>query len=165
MSALAGLIEPIQIGGPRINPSYYFFKKWDNEQIVTTDMNLSVGVLNGDIRGSVSGFYRYEPFHFGSVGARFSHSIGVIRNRDAFTQIYKRDNFFEVTDLAVQHNYEIFNGFYVNNYFNFAERRSISNYKFIEALDELLPNNDPTEFEPYQAFRTSMTIEYVPNQK
>ncbi|MFK7785553.1 MAG: DUF5686 family protein [Crocinitomicaceae bacterium] len=164
LSSLAGLIEPIQIGGPRINPGFSFFKKWDNEQILTTDFDLSVGVLNADLRGGASIFYRYQPFHFGSVGARVSHRIGVIRN-DAFTQIYKRDNFFEVTDLAIQHNYEVFNGFYVNNYFNFAERRSISNYNFLEAIDELLPNNDPTEFQPYQAFRTSMTIEYVPNQK
>lgn len=164
LSSLAGLIEPIQIGGPRINPGYHFFKKWDNEQILTTDLDVSVGILNADIRGGAAVFYRYQPFHFGSIGARASHRIGVIRN-DAFTQIYKRDNFYEVTDLALQHNYEIFNGFYVNNYFNFAERRSISNYKFLEAIDELIPNNDPTEFQPYQAFRTSMTIEYVPNQK
>lgn len=164
LSSLAGLIEPIQIGGPRINPGYHFFKKWDNEQILTTDLDVSVGILNADVRGGAAVFYRYQPFHFGSVGARVSHRIGVIRN-DAFTQIYKRDNFYEVTDLALQHNYEIFNGFYVNNYFNFAERRSISNYKFLEAIDELIPNNDPTEFQPYQAFRTSMTIEYVPNQK
>lgn len=165
LSSLAGLLEPIQIGGPRINPSFYFFKKWENEKILTTDYDLSVGVLNGDLRGGASVFYRYQPFHFGSVGARMSHRIGVIRNADAFTQIYKRDNFFEVTDLALQHNYEIFNGFYLNNYFNFAERRSITNLNFLDALDELIPNNDPTEFETYQAFITSMTVEYVPNQK
>lgn len=165
LSSLAGLIEPIAIGGPRVNPGFYFFKKWDNEQIVTTDLDLSVGVLNADLRGGASIFYRYQPFHFGSVGARISHRIGVIRN-DAFTQIYKRDNFFEVTDLAIQHNYEVFNGlYYINNYFNFAERRSISNYQFLEAIDEILPNNDPTEFQPYQALRTSVTVEYVPNQK
>lgn len=165
LSSIAGLVEPISIGGPRINPSFDFFKKWDNEKILSTDYDLSVGILNADFRGGVSAYYRYEPFHQGYVQARFSHRIGVIRNADAFTQIYKRDNFFEVTDLALRHGYEVFNGFYIYNYINFAERRSIQNYKFIAALDEIIPNNDPTEFEPYQALITSMTIEYVPNQK
>ncbi|MCJ8289969.1 MAG: carboxypeptidase-like regulatory domain-containing protein [Crocinitomicaceae bacterium] len=165
LSSLASLIEPISIGGPRINPGYFYFKKWENEQILTTSLDMSVGILNTDLRGSTSIFYRYQPFHFGSVRTRFYHSLGAIRNADAFTQIYKRDNFFEVTGLYIEHDYELFNGFYVNNEFNFAERRSIQNYKFLESLDEFLPNNDPTEFEAYQAFIANMTIRYIPNQK
>lgn len=165
LSSVASLIEPISIGGPRINPGYFFFKKWENEQILTTSFDLSMGILNQDLRGSTTLYYRYQPFHFGSVRTRFYHNIGAIRTADAFTQIYKRDNFFEVTGINVDHNYELFNGFYVHNYFSFAERRSIQNYKFLESLDNILPNNDPTEFEPYQAFITSMQIEYVPNQK
>ena len=165
LSSVASLIEPISIGGPRINPGYYFFKKWENEQIFTTDLDASIGILNADLRGSAGLYWRYQPFHFGSIRTRFYHSIGAIRSADAFTQIYKRDNFFEVTGMNVNHNYEIANGLYINNNFSFAERRSIQNYKFLSALDSILPNNDPTEFEAYQAFIASMTIEYVPNQK
>lgn len=165
LSSLANLIEPISIGGPRINPGYYFFKKWANEKIFTTSLDMSVGVLNADLRGSASIYYRYDPFHFGSFRTRFYHSIGAIRTADAFTQIYKRDNFFEVTGMSVDHNYEVFNGFYVNSGFSFAERRSIQNYKFLSALDSILPNNDPTEFEAYQALHVNLTLEYVPNQK
>lgn len=165
LSSLANLIEPISIGGPRINPGYYFFKKWENERIFTTSLDASIGVLNADLRGSASLYYRYDPFHFGSFRTRFYHSIGAIRSADAFTQIYKRDNFFEVTGLAVDHNYEVFNGFYVSSRINFAERRSIQNYKFLSAIDSILPNNDPTEFESYQALIANVTFEYVPNQK
>lgn len=165
LSSIASLIEPISIGGPRINPGYYYFKKWANERVFTTDLDMSVGVVNADLRGSAAVFYRYQPFHFGSVGARFYHSIGAIRTADAFTQIYKRDNFFEVTGMSLNHDYEIFNGFYLYNEISFAERRSIQNYKFLDAIDEFLPNNEPTAFETYQALIGKIQIEYVPNQK
>ncbi|MFT5780452.1 MAG: hypothetical protein ACI837_003414, partial [Crocinitomicaceae bacterium] len=72
-NSLAGLIQPIYIAGPRIEPGFDFFKKWENERTFDSYTNMSVGVLNGDIKGSVWGAYRYDPFHFGTVSARFSH--------------------------------------------------------------------------------------------
>lgn len=165
LSSLANFIDPISIGGPRVNPGYSFFKKWENQRILRTRLDASVGILNGDLRGSMSTFYRYNPFHFGGVEARFYHTIGAIRSADALTQIYKRENFFEVTGMSLEHGYEIFNGFYLYNSISFAERRSIDKYKFLDGLDEILPNTEPTSFEGYQALISTMTIEYVPNQK
>ena len=165
LSSLANLIEPISIGGPRIDPGFSYFKKWENEQLFDFDIGMSIGVLNADLRGSASVYYRYQPFHFGSIQTRFYHSIGAIRSADALTQIYKRENFFEVTGMSVEHRYEIFNGFYLYNNFSFAERRSIDDYKFLDGLDEILPNTEPTSFEGYQALISTMTVQYVPNQK
>jgi hypothetical protein len=164
INSLAGLIQPIYIAGPRIEPGFYYFKKWDNERTFDSYTNMSVGVLNGDIKGSAWGAFRYDPFHFGTVSARFSHEFDVIRGSDAISQIYKRDNFIEVTELNLGHSYEILNGLYLNTDFSMTERRSLEGYKFLD-LGEVLPNNDPTEFEPYQAFIMDIELSYTPFQK
>ena len=61
--------------------------------------------------------------------------------------------------------FEIANGLFLDTEFSMAERRSVEKYKFFNGLDEVLPNNDPSEFEPYQAFIIRNTLSYTPNQK
>ncbi len=126
---------------------------------------MSVGFLNGDIKGSTQWAYRYDPFHFGTVSASFEHGFDVIRGFDAITQIYKRDNFIEVTDLTLGNVYEISNGLYLETDFSFTERRSLEGYRFLEGSDSVLVNNEPSDFESYQAFIADVTLKYTPGQK
>lgn len=165
INSLAGLIRPIYIAGPRISPGFFYFKKWENERFIDGYSEVSIGVLNSDIKGSTNWSYRYDPFHFGTLQLRFSHDFDVIRGYDAISQIYKRDNFIETTELKIGNNYEIFNGFYFDSELQITERRSLEGYKFIEQIDEVLPNNDPSEFQTYQATIAEFTIQYVPFQK
>ena len=165
LNSIAGTIEPIYIAGPRISPSIYFFKKWDNEKTLDTYTDISMGILNKDIKGSTWWAYRYNPFRFGTVSAGFYHEFDVIRGFDAITQIYKRENFIEVTELNLGHHIEVTNGLYFNSDFSFTERRSLEGYDFIELVDSVLPNNDPLEFETYQALISKFTLTYIPGQK
>lgn len=163
-NSLAGLIQPIYIAGPRIEPGFNFFKKWETERTFDSFADVSVGVLNGDVKGTVWSAYRYDPFHFGTISGSFSHGFDVIRGYDAITQIYKRDNFIESTEAQINHFYEIANGYYLNANFSMSERRSLEGYKFLE-LDEVLPNNDPDEFQSYQAVILDVEMRYTPFQK
>src|SRR5690606_2109774 len=60
---------------------------------------------------------------------------------------------------------EIQNGLYLLTVFEFAERRSIDQYKFFGVIDSVLPNNDPTSFQSYQASIGAITLSYTPGQK
>lgn len=164
-SSVAGTIEPIYIAGPRIDPGFDYFKKWDDERTLDGYTEVSVGILNGDIKGSTNWSYRYDPFRFGTIRAGFWHEFDVIRGYDAITQIYKRDNFIEVTDLTIGHHYEITNGLFFDTEFQFVERRSLEGYDFIEVLDSLLPNTGPDEFETYQALIGRFNLSFIPGQK
>tara|TARA_R110002072_G_scaffold266303_3_gene425218 strand:- start:6676 stop:9108 length:2433 start_codon:yes stop_codon:yes gene_type:complete len=164
INSFAALLRPIYIAGPRIAPGFFYFKKWKDERTLDTYSEASIGILNADIKGTIFGRYRYDPFHFGTINYNFSHSFDVIRDYDAITQIYKRDNFIETTDLTIGHYYEIINGLYLQTDFSMAERRSLKDYKFLNT-DDILANNEPTEFEPYQAFIGSATLDFTPNQK
>lgn len=165
ISSIAGMSRPLYIAGPRIAPGFFFFKKWDNEQALDCYTEVSYGFLNKDIKGSTWWRFRYDPFHFGTASAQFSQDFGVIRSYDAITQIYKRSNFIEKTELVLTHDYEIFNGFYLTNNFKFSERRSLEGYKFLTFFDNNIPNDDPSDFKTYQALILDATITYTPGQK
>jgi len=165
ISSVAGMARPIYIAGPRVAPGFFFFKKWANERWIDFQTEVSYGFMNSDIKGNIGGDFRYNPFHFGTAGFRFGHGFDAIRGYDAITQIYKRDNFIEVTNLSLDNTYEIFNGMYLETAIEFTERRSLKDYKFITKVDDVLPNNDPTEFQAYQALIVDATIKYTPGQK
>lgn len=165
VNSLAGLIRPIYIAGPRASPGFFYFKKWENERFLDAYSEVSYGFLNSDIKGSTHWSYRYDPFHFGTLNVNFSHDFDVIRGYDAISQIYKRDNFIETTELRAGNDIEIFNGFYLNTRLKISERRSLDGYKFLDQIDNVLPNNDPSEFQTYQATIADFTIQYVPFQK
>ena len=165
INSLAGSIRPIFIAGPRVTPGFFYFKKWENERFIDGFGDISYGFLNKDIKGATAWDFRYNPFHFGTLSAGFEHNFDVIRGFDAITQIYKRDNFIEATSLTIGNNYEVLNGLYWETQLQFTERRSLSDYKFLEVADSVLPNNDPTEFEQYQGLIFQSVLRYTPGQK
>ncbi len=165
INSLAAFARPLYIAGPRLAPGFSYFKKWANEKTLDSYSEVTFGLVNQDVKGSSWWRYRYDPFHFGTIGAYFSHDFDVIRSFDAITQIYKRSNFIETTKLKVFHDYEIFNGFYVNPEFEFSERRDVNSYKFVKLLDNSIPNDEPTIFNRYQALIGNITLSYVPQQK
>ena len=165
IGSVATFLRPIYIAGPRLAPSFNFYKKWENQRYIDSYSEISIGLLNKDVKGRTYWKYLFDPFHFGSVSASFMHEFDAIRSFDAITQIYKRNNFIESTQARVSLDREIFNGFYVNPELNFSERRNINQYKFVNALDSVLNNDNPTVFEQYQACIASLTLSYVPGQK
>lgn len=165
INSLAAMIRPLYPAGPRVAPGFGYYKKWKDQRTIDSYTEISVGVLNGDPKGSTWARYVYDPFHLGRVGAQFSNEFDAIVPNDAITQVYKRSNFIEKTSLRVMHNYEYFNGFYINLEMEFAERRSLSKYKNVSAFDSLIPNDAFTEFQGYQALLGEVTFSYTPYQK
>tara|TARA_B110000285_G_scaffold123015_1_gene139087 strand:+ start:713 stop:3214 length:2502 start_codon:yes stop_codon:yes gene_type:complete len=164
INSLAAFIRPIYIAGPRLAPGFSLFKKWEDERFIDSYTEASMGFLNADLKGSTNWMFRYDPFRFGTLDASFSHSFDVIRDFDAITQIYKRDNFIETTEFSLGNSIEIFNGFYLATNLSMSERRSLKDYKFLNT-DDILANNEPTDFESYQALIADATISFTPNQK
>jgi hypothetical protein len=165
IGSIASTAQPIYIAGPRIAPSFDYFKKWKDERTLDSYTRLSYGILNGDWKGDTWWKYRFDPFHFGFLRVALTHDFDVIRGFDAITQIYKRDNFFESTKLNINLEYELFNGFYAYANSQFTKRRSIEGYEFLDGIDASLPNNDPLAFDPYDAFILNFGAYYTPKQR
>lgn len=165
ISSMAGLLRPLYIAGPRIAPNFSYFKKWKDERTLDCYNELSYGFLNKDIKGRTWWKYRYNPFHFGTLTFTLANDFDAIRSYDAITQIYQRSNFIEKTVMRLGNSYELFNGFYVRTDLEYSERRSIKDYKFLSLFDSVLPNNNPTDFQPYNALLAEINISYTPHQK
>jgi len=165
INSIAATARPLYPAGPRVAPGFNFFKKWEDQRTLDGYTEFSVGILNGDPKGSTQWRYRYDPFHLGTIGFNFSNEFDAIVPFDAITQVYKRSNFIEKTSLRFVHNYEYFNGFYVNIETEFAERRSLSKYDNVTLFDSLIPNDQFKEFEGYQALLGEITVSYTPWQK
>lgn len=165
ISSLAGMIEPIYIAGPRISPNFDYFKKWENERYIDTYVKASVGILNGDIKGTARVRYLYDPFKQSAVYLRFREDFDLIRQQDALSQIFLRDNFIETTKIVGGHFTELLNGLYLDTELEFNERRSISDYRFITILDSAINNTMPPKFQTYQALLFRARLEYTPGQK
>ncbi len=166
ISSLAAMIQPIYIAGPRVGPSFDYFKKWEDERTFDSYSRIDVGIKNGDVKGRTQVRYKYNPFNFGTVGADFEHNFDLIRTFDAFTQVLLRENYFESTEIGLFHDFEIVNGLYLQSNLSLTARRPISdNIEFITWLDDAIGNNEPTEFDPYNALMGDITLSYVPFQK
>ena len=165
LGSLATLIQPVFIAGPRITPSFDYFKKWKDERTLDAYTRISYGILNNDIKGDTWWKYKFDPFHFGYLRAALNHDFDVIRGYDAVTQVYKRENFIEATKMSFSFEYELINGLYLGTEAEFAERRSLKGYNFSTVLDNVIPNNSPTDFNSYQAFIFDLSLSYTPQQK
>lgn len=164
-NSIAAMARPLYPAGPRVAPGFSYFKKWQDQRTLDVYTELSVGILNGDLKGSTSWRYKYAPFKQGTIGADFSHGFDAIVPNDAITQVYKRSNFIEATSLRLSHNYEYFNGFYIDIEAEFCERRSLDKYHNLSTFDSVIPNDQFKAFQSYQALLGEITISYVPFQK
>jgi hypothetical protein len=165
INSIAAMARPLYPAGPRVAPGFSYFKKWKDQRTLDMYSEFSYGILNNDIKGSTWWRYLYDPFHLGKVGFNFSHEFDAIVPFDAITQVYKRSNFIEATKLRLIHSYEYFNGFYVDLEAEFCERRSLSDYSNLSTFDSLIPNDQFTEFQGYQALLMDITVSYTPKQK
>ena len=165
INSLALTLRPIYIAGPRVAPGAYFFKKWKNQKYIDLYGEASIGILNSDLKGRITSSYRYNPFKSAFVKLSFFHEFDAIRSYDAITQIFKRSNFIEVTAMKLTHSYEWFNGFYSTLTYEFAERRPLTDYKFINWLDKGLNNDDPSDFKIYQAGVAGLELSFTPFQR
>ena len=165
IGSLATTIRPVYIAGPRLSPNFDLFKKWKDERTLDSYTQISYGLLNNDIKGDTWWKYKFDPFHQGKIRMSLNHDFDVIRGYDAITQIYKRENFIEATSMNTSVEYELFNGFYIDLGGEFTERRSLEGYDFLEFADDVLPNNEPSDFETYQALIADFTVSYTPKQK
>jgi hypothetical protein len=71
----------------------------------------------------------------------------------------------EVTRGRIGHSFEVFNGFFLNTDIEYNQRRPVGNYNFITALDSLVQNETPLEFDLYNGLFVHIGMSYTPGQK
>lgn len=163
--SLLEYVEPFQIGGFRFGPYASYFKKWNNEKYIVTNIGVNYGFRNSDVKGGISTTFRYNPYKLSEIRTWQGHLFDVINPYDAFLNLIKRANYFEKTYVGAGHKMELINGLYFDVSGEYTYRKPITNYKFGSIMDEVFEDNVPIAFNAFNSLITTTSLSYTINQK
>jgi hypothetical protein len=166
---LPGLFQPFQFGGTRIMASVWFHKTFPSRRALWISPNLSYGIRNRDINGSLTVRHLYNPFSRGFISVSAGREFQLIFQGDAWINQIKRSSVYLDNSIGIAHELELVNGLFLYTDFDMAFRRSVSNYKTNSQVDSLfgewLTNNQAIAFEPYNATYGKVRLAYTPRQR
>lgn len=163
--SIPAFLNPFEIGGLRLGPNAYYFKKWENEQSLGVGGRLDVGVRNLDVKGSLSLTYRFDPMHLGTVGAYGGKMFNTIVENDAVTFLFQRSNWIEEYRFNPYVTREIVNGLQGTLIFEYVDRLPIDQYQFGQLTEDWFGGNESLKFNRYQTFIANFKLQYTPFQK
>ncbi|WP_205509733.1 DUF5686 and carboxypeptidase regulatory-like domain-containing protein [Longitalea arenae] len=166
---LPQLYQPFQFGGSRIMAYLNYSRIFPSRKAVWIYPNVSYGLRNRDINGSVSIRHLYNPFNRGIVRLSAGRQFQLIFQGDAWINQLKRSSVYLENGLGIGHELELVNGLFLYTDLDIAFRRSVSDYKTNPQVDsifgELLPGNQAIAFEPYNATYGKIRLSYTPRQR
>ena len=166
---VASIYQPFQFGGTRINASVWYNKIYRSRKNLSVFTNLSYGLRNHDLNGSISVSRMYNPFNRGFYRVTLGRDFQYIFNGDAWINMVKRSNLYLNNSIGLGHGLEIKNGLFLYTDLDLSFRRSLSNYKTNPHIDSLfgdwLDDNRAVAFAPYNTVHTRVRLAYTPRQK
>lgn len=159
------IVQPWFPGGTRISLWNTAEKEFKSKRKIRFDENLSYGLNNKDIRGTVAFSTLFDPYHSGNLYISAGRDFGFINPMAAFLDLARRSNFYQNTHLDVFARRELINGLYLRLRGNWSERRDISSFKFDKFADSLYIDNQPAEFNTNRAMFAEVELSYTPGQR
>ncbi|NJK83023.1 MAG: hypothetical protein HC912_03605 [Saprospiraceae bacterium] len=153
------------MGGWRVNPSFTYFKRWESSQRLSMSISPSIGIQNQDVQGTFYSRWFYNPHKISSISIDVGRSFQSINPYDAFLNQLRVSNYILHDALLLEHNMELFNGFFWAVELSHSNRQSVSSLNTSSFLTTLVGEAEPIDFQPYQAFITEMSFSYTPAQK
>lgn len=163
--SLPSWVEYNIIGGWRVGPFVSYNRRLKSGQRLSTSINTSVGVRNKDVQGSLYGGFLYDPHRLGFVSARVARDFEAINDFDAIVNLLSRSNYILTDRYEFFHRLELFNGFYFSTNLGFAARMPAPVLNSETFFSELLEDDPPLPFEPYEVLITDFNIEFTPQQQ
>lgn len=166
---LLSVFRPFQFGGSRLGVSFMYNKTYPSKKSISIWNELSYGIRNHDVNGNIRFTKLYDPIHRSYYRITLERDFQYIFQGDAWINMLKRSNIYLNNGVGVGHNTELINGLYLFTDLNLALRRSVSGYKINAKVDSLfgdvLQDNQPLGFEPYNAVYGTVRLQYTPHQK
>ncbi len=166
---LSAFYQPFQFGGSRIYLSFMYNKTYPSKRNISLWNNLSYGIRNNDVNGSIRFTKLYNPFKRSYYNITIERQFQYIFQGDAWINLLKRNNIYLNNGLGLGHNFEIVNGLFLFTDLNIAFRRSVSGYKTNDQVDSLfgdiLEDNQAVYFKPYNALYGQVRLQYTPHQR
>ncbi len=153
------------VGGFRVGPFLEYARTYPNGKRLYTNISASVGLSDQDILGNYGITYRYAPKRLGRIGLDIDRAYEAINPFDAILNQLQRSNYYLVNRGRLAHSIEIFNGFYADASVGFAERLPAPMLSSATFLADLIEDEAPIDFEPFDAFTTELGVHFTPFQR
>ncbi len=157
--------QPWWPGGTRVSMFSRIDKTFENKRSVSISENISYGLRNQDLRGTVYLSTLYNPYKRASFTVSGGRDFGVINGNAAYLDMFRRDNFYVHNHITAYHNQELINGLFLRLQGEYSSREDMSNYQFDELGDSLFENNKPSLFNSNTAFYATINLSYTPFQR
>lgn len=169
LPTVLALYQPLQFGGTRINPSGSYERIFPSKKDIYAFADLSYGLRNKDVNGSINVTHLYNPFNRGFYRVSGGREFSAIFAGDAWINQLKRSNVFLDHSIGVGHGLELVNGLFLYSDIDFAYRRSVSDYAINTSIDSLFPDllddNQAIAFASYNALYGKLKLAYTPGQR
>lgn len=153
------------IGGWRIGPNVWRFKRYESGRTLSTSGGFNYGLKNNDLQGSGSVWFRYNPYRLGDIALRAGRSFQSINSFDAYLNQLRISNYILHDFVSVFHRIELFNGFYVALDAGIHNRKSVEDYDRTSIINEVVRETEPIRFEGYQALISNLQLSYTFGQQ
>ena len=157
--------QPWWPGGTRISMFSRIDKTFENKRSISVSENISYGLRNQDLRGTVYLSTLYNPYKRASFTVSGGRDFGVINGNAAYIDMFRRDNFYVHNHVTAYHNQELINGLFLRLQGEYSSREDMSKYQFDEFGDSLFENNKPSVFNNNTAFYATINLSYTPFQR
>ena len=162
---LWNLYQPWWPGGARISLWNGIDKTFDNKKTFQFNENLSYGINNNDVRGTIYMSHLYNPYKRAMIFASVGRDFGMVNMNAAYVDLFRRDNFYQNKHMNVYHRQELINGLFLQVQGELSDRKDMSTYVFDQFGDSLFENNKPLKFVDHRAFFASVNLSYTPFQR
>ena len=165
IGSLPGLISFNIVGGWRIRPYVSYFRRYESEQSLNVFAQASYGLQRKDVLGSVFANYRYDPKRLADYALSFGRDFESIFPGDGIRNQLSRSNYILADRVAAAHSLEILNGLYLFTWGEYTDRRAAPIENSATFLSDWIDDEEPIQFEPYQAFITETELKFTPYQR
>ena len=166
---VTALVQPFKLGGIRVNAAFFYTRTFPSRKNLTIDNSISYGFRNHDFNGKLNLSRMYNPLKLGVYSISIGRDFEYIYQWDSWINLLKRSNIYLNNSIKAGHDIELVNGLILYKDFEIALRRSVSNYKLNPKVDSLfgdiLTNNEPIDFKPYNAAYGQIRLEFTPRKK
>lgn len=158
-------VIPFGVGGYRHALGVYYRKGFENNKEIEIRPRIDYGFLNKDLKGSLGIGYRYDPMRFSRLYIEGGDVYDFVNSYESIQGTLGPANRVRNKRLTIEHEFEVFNGFYLATNFQYSQRRSIDSLEFPEWNDVFGNFQQPKPFEDYNIFMTEVEVAYYFQQR
>lgn len=158
-------VIPFGVGGYRHALGIFYSKGFKNNKEIELRPRIDYGFRNRDVKGSLGIGFTYDPKRFSRLYVEAGDVYDFVNSYESIQGTLGPANRVRNQRISIEHEFEVFNGFYLATNLHYSLRRSIDSLDFPEWNSVFGNFQQPKPFEDYGIFMTEVEVAYYFQQR